>query len=120
MFDRRIDREWKNSKFGGSSNGGTNNNQSKGIQCRECEGFGHIQVECPNYVKKQSKSYYTTLSDEESDEEEENNNEVSNFVAFTAHDVQESTINPIDNDCDPDNISKDEEELTEDELMANY
>ncbi|GAA0186984.1 transmembrane signal receptor [Lithospermum erythrorhizon] len=118
--DRRIDRGWKNSKFGGSSNAGTNNNQSNGIQCRECEGFGHIQVECPNYVKKQSKSYYTSLSDEETDEEEENNTEVSNFVAFTAHDVQESTINPIVNDCDPDSMSEEEEELTEEELMANY
>ena len=27
----------------------------KGIQCRECEGFGHIQSECANTLKKKGK-----------------------------------------------------------------
>ncbi|GAA0149770.1 hypothetical protein LIER_08868 [Lithospermum erythrorhizon] len=120
MFDQRTNRGWKNSKFGGSSNDGTNSSHSKGIRCRECEGFGHIQVECPNYVKKHSKSYYTTLSDEETGGEEESNNEVSNFVAFTARDVQEVIVNPSVNDYLPDSMSEDEGELTEEELMANY
>jgi hypothetical protein len=26
-------------------------NQSKGIQCHECEGFGHIKLECPTFLK---------------------------------------------------------------------
>ena len=26
--------------------------KGKGIQCHECEGFGHIQKECPNFMKK--------------------------------------------------------------------
>ena len=32
----------------------------KGIQCRECEGFGHIQSECANTLKKKGKSLKTT------------------------------------------------------------
>ncbi|MCH94353.1 gag-protease polyprotein, partial [Trifolium medium] len=30
--------------------------QSKGIQCHECEGYGHIRTECATYLKKQKKS----------------------------------------------------------------
>ncbi|GAA0159281.1 hypothetical protein LIER_43475 [Lithospermum erythrorhizon] len=119
-FDRRNDRVWKNPKSGGSSNVGINNSSTKGIQCRECEGFGHIQVECPNYVKKQSKGYYTTLSDGETDEEEESTNEVNNFVAFTAWMDQKATVNPAVNNYGPDDESDEEEEITEEELMANY
>ena len=29
-------------------------NKSKGIQCKECEGYGHILVECANTHKKTS------------------------------------------------------------------
>ncbi|GAA0139418.1 hypothetical protein LIER_35084 [Lithospermum erythrorhizon] len=82
----------------------------KGIQCIECEGFGHIQAECPNYVKRQSKNYYTTLTDDDSEDEEE---KVSNFVAFTAQSEP-----PID-DSLPDK-SKDEEAMTEEELLEDY
>jgi hypothetical protein len=32
-----------------------NINQGKGIQCHECEGFGHIRSKCPTYLKKQKK-----------------------------------------------------------------
>nr|GMD48454.1 uncharacterized protein LOC109179981 [Ipomoea batatas] len=49
-----------------------------GIQCYECKGNGHIQSECPNYLRRKNKTYVTTLSDD-SDSEEENN---TNFVAF--------------------------------------
>ena len=28
--------------------------KNKGIQCRECEGFGHIQAECANVIKKKN------------------------------------------------------------------
>ena len=37
-----------------------NKNQSKWIQCRECEGFGHIQSECANTLKKKEKSLKIT------------------------------------------------------------
>ncbi|GAA0154495.1 hypothetical protein LIER_12455 [Lithospermum erythrorhizon] len=72
--DRRFDSWNKNNKtIGGNNSTGQQNqnqqNQGKGIQCRKCEGFGHIQVQCPNYIKKQNKNYYITYSDEDSDEE---------------------------------------------------
>ncbi|GAA0174826.1 hypothetical protein LIER_28136 [Lithospermum erythrorhizon] len=74
----------------------------------ECEGFGHIQVECPNYVKKQSKSYYTIPFDEETEEEEQSDNKVTNFVAFTARDTRETAVNPSVNECVTDSMGDEE------------
>lgn len=38
---------------------GSNNNQYKGktFWCREYEGYGHFQSKCPNFLKRQNKSY---------------------------------------------------------------
>ena len=41
-------------------------NKNKGIQCKECEGYGHIQAKCAN-TRKKNKSYTVTWSDEESE-----------------------------------------------------
>ena len=43
------------------------------IQYRECKGFGHMRIECPNYIMKEKtkkskcKVLVSTLSDTESD-----------------------------------------------------
>ena len=42
-------------------------NNNKRIQCKECEGFGHIQSECANTRKKKNKALKSTWSDEEFD-----------------------------------------------------
>ncbi|XP_057775493.1 uncharacterized protein LOC130994468 [Salvia miltiorrhiza] len=42
-----------------------------GIQCYECHGYGHIQAECANTLKKlnkENKSYNVSLSDDETDD----------------------------------------------------
>ena len=58
----------KNQSFGRNNNFqknkktrnfGESKKQNKGIQCRECEGFGHIQSECANTLKKKGKSFKT-------------------------------------------------------------
>ncbi|GAA0142522.1 hypothetical protein LIER_03403 [Lithospermum erythrorhizon] len=94
------------------------NSSGKGVQCRECEGFGHIQVQCPKYVKKQTKSYYVTHSDKESNEHEGSDN-VNNFVAFTAQVTREGVVNPSVSNMSPNNISDDEEDLTRGIKMMN-
>ncbi|MCI30440.1 gag-protease polyprotein, partial [Trifolium medium] len=43
---------------------------SRGVQCHECEGFGHIKSECPTFLKKK-KSLAVTWSDEDDSEEDE-------------------------------------------------
>ncbi|MCI63402.1 gag-protease polyprotein, partial [Trifolium medium] len=30
-------------------------NKGKGVQCHECEGYGHIRTECATYLKKQKR-----------------------------------------------------------------
>ncbi|GAA0141733.1 hypothetical protein LIER_02806 [Lithospermum erythrorhizon] len=75
--------------------------------------------ECPNYIKKQSKSYYTTLSDDESDKEDGSDNKVNIFVAFTARNSIEDMVSPTLIDHPIENISDNEEDLTEEELISN-
>ncbi|GAA0167281.1 hypothetical protein LIER_22249 [Lithospermum erythrorhizon] len=115
--DRRSDNWKKVNRMEGTGNNSPLQSKGKSIQCRECEGFGHIQVQCPNYVRKQTKSYYSTHSDEESDsEKEDSKSNVSNFVAFTS---VVSEIDSTDNIIhDPDPEAK--EEATNEELIVNY
>ena len=61
-----------------------NKKPRKMIQCRECEGFNHIQSECVNTLKKKGKSLKITWSDNESDDSEEDDNNINNYVVFQA------------------------------------
>ncbi|GAA0144459.1 hypothetical protein LIER_35938 [Lithospermum erythrorhizon] len=87
---------------------------------RKYEGFGHIQVQCLNYVKKQAKGYYATHSDDYTDGGNEDvEDTVSNFVAFTTAILKEDCVTPTLNQsaC---HYREDEGEITEEEIMANY
>ncbi|CAM8929550.1 unnamed protein product [Rhodiola kirilowii] len=63
-----------------NQSGDSDPNKGKGIQCRECEGYGHIRAECINTQKKKN-AYVVSWSDSESDQEGETNN----FVALTSY-----------------------------------
>ncbi|KAG9446264.1 hypothetical protein H6P81_012392 [Aristolochia fimbriata] len=66
------------------NNGGTGTTEvaakRKVVVCYECGGKGHIQSDCPTYLRKQ-KSFSAAWSDDESSESGEDE---CNFVAFTA------------------------------------
>ncbi|XP_062086925.1 uncharacterized protein LOC133793633 [Humulus lupulus] len=92
----------------------------KGIQCRECEGFGHIQAECANTLKKNKKGMIVTWSDEDSD----NSEEEKENVAFTTS-VSESTLREAKmvclNNCTKGEISdSDESDLNDESLGEAY
>ena len=71
------------------------------FRCRECEGFGHYQAECPTYLRRQKKNYCATLSDEDSDDDEDDH-------AMNAFTVCIIEINfEVDSECF--NINEDEE-----------
>lgn len=104
------------------------NVKAKGIQCRECHGFGHIQAECANTLKKRNKSYNTrTWSDEDSEEEDI----IDNFLAFTARDSQDN-LKPCNtvagcvsdvfynSDSEVSSNEEDEEELTLESVTKAY
>ncbi|GAU10419.1 hypothetical protein TSUD_419150, partial [Trifolium subterraneum] len=80
--------------------------QSKGIQCHECEGYGHIRTECATYLKKQKKSLNVTWSDED-ESEEEGEFEVAKHVTVLTGIVTSDTES-----CD--------EEVSYDELAETY
>jgi len=56
--------------------------QSKGVQCHECEGYGHIITECATYLKKQKKSLVVSWSDEGNSEGEVENECAKNVTAL--------------------------------------
>ncbi|MCH89303.1 gag-pol polyprotein [Trifolium medium] len=76
-------------------------NLTKAKEYYECEGFGHIKIECPNYLKKQKKEIMITWSDSNEDEEETTNR----VRAFTRK-------------YETDNSS--DEDLAEEELAETY
>ncbi|GAU10045.1 hypothetical protein TSUD_423660, partial [Trifolium subterraneum] len=80
--------------------------QSKGIQCHECEGYGHIRTKCGTYLKKQKKSLNVTWSDEDGSEEE-GESEVAKHVTVLTGIVTSDTES-----CD--------EEVSYDELAETY
>ncbi|XP_062100467.1 uncharacterized protein LOC133806373 [Humulus lupulus] len=59
----------------------SDNSNKRGVKCRECEGFGHIQYECANTLKKNEKVMTTTWSDQNSESSDEEDN--SNLVVTT-------------------------------------
>ena len=66
-------------------------NRRSNIQCRECEGFGHIQSECANTLKKSNKSFNSTWSDGDSDGSREEAH-FSHHVAFTTLSAGEKAV----------------------------
>ncbi|PNX93845.1 gag-protease polyprotein, partial [Trifolium pratense] len=41
-------------------------NKGKGVQCHDCEGYGHVQAECPTFLKIQKRGMSPTYSDKDS------------------------------------------------------
>ena len=110
-----------------SNNNSDSNAKNKGIQCRECEGFGHIQAECANTLKKKNKSLNATWSDEDSDCSKEDE---TNLVAFASRSdgaVEEcaasspkNTAGVTEDVATPVYESSDDDDLTEDNLFEAY
>jgi len=51
---------------------GEKSNQYKGVQCHECEGYGHVRIESDTFLKKQKKSLTVSWSDDEFERDGEN------------------------------------------------
>ena len=65
-------------------------NEKPFIQCHEYKGFGHIRIECPNYIMKEKtkelkdKGLVSTWSDTENDSFDEYMDECGHFMDFAA------------------------------------
>ena len=92
----------------------------KDIQCRECEGFGHIQSECANTLKKNKKGMISTWSDMEY----ENSEEKKENIAFTTS-ISESTLKKakmvcLNNFAKDESSDSDESDLNDESLGEAY
>ncbi|KAK2404703.1 gag-protease polyprotein [Trifolium repens] len=85
--------------------------QNKGVQCHECEGYGHIRSECGTYQKRQKKWLTVSWSDEDSDEQGES---ARHMAAFTG-----TCVSDCDSDEDGD-VSYEELVSTYRELLTRY
>jgi len=82
------------------------NTQYKGVQCHECEGYGHIRTDCATFLKRQKKSLAVSWSDgDDSDDEVENESgkHASAFAGWVMSDAESY-----------------EEELSYEELAISY
>ena len=79
------------------------------IQCVECKSFGHIRIECPNYLMKENtknskgKGLVATLSDTKNDSSDEYVDECGHLMAFVATTdkvIEESAIDSEDSSDD--------------------
>ncbi|KAK2456975.1 putative mitochondrial protein [Trifolium repens] len=87
--------------------------QGKGVQCHECEGYGHIRSECGTYQKRQKKGLTVSWSDEDTDEEGESARHVT---ALTGTCVE---VEDWDSDEDED-VSYEELASTYKDLLTRY
>ncbi|CAM8954176.1 unnamed protein product [Rhodiola kirilowii] len=110
----KFQRKYKSGDYG-------QDNKGKGIQCKECEGYGHFQAECVNTCKKKN-AYAIKWSDNESNQADESNN----FVALAScvnrkgerSEGVESKLSSEDH-TQYSSCSNDEE-ITEEDFTNNY
>ncbi|VFQ71236.1 unnamed protein product [Cuscuta campestris] len=64
----------------------------RGPQCFECGGFGHIQTECANNMKKKRQAFASTWSDEEPDTEDTDGDSNCAFVTLEVQEDSEEQL----------------------------
>ncbi|VFQ76116.1 unnamed protein product [Cuscuta campestris] len=67
----------------------------KGPQCFECGGFGHIQTECANNMKKKRQAFASTWSDEEPDTEVTDGESNCAFVTLEVQEDSEEQLRTL-------------------------
>jgi len=85
---------------------GEKNIQYKGVQCHECEGYGHIRTECATFLKRLKKSLVVSCSDGDDSEDEVENESAKHVIALTGRIMSDTESY--------------DEELSYDELVISY
>ena len=60
-------------------------NNALSQQCIGCQGYGHLSLDCPTYLRSKGKTMAVTLSDDEVFDHEFEGDQEGNFMAFTAN-----------------------------------
>ena len=132
-FQKKDNQFKTESRFNNNSTGKWNSKEKdnkeykpKEIQCRECRGFGHIQAECANTLKRNKNAYITTHSDSdsESNSDEEDGSNFVNFMGIitekepTYESDCEQVSTPVTTACET--YSSDEEEPSDENITKQY
>ena len=96
-------------------------NRGSGIWCRECDGFGHIQSECTNTLKKNNKTFNTIWSDGDFDRSRDDEYHISHHIALTTWSATEKSSSEDPEDVPAhDSVSSDGEVLTNEAIIESY
>ena len=79
---------------------GQSSNNSMGLLCLGCQGYGHMKSKCPTYLKSKGKVMIVTLSDNEVSNDESGCDEDGNFITFTATTVVNESVFTEENPSD--------------------
>ena len=71
---------------------GQTSNNSMGQQCFGCQGYGHMKLECPTFLRSKGKTMAVTLSADKVSDNESGSDEDENFIAFTTTVVVEESF----------------------------
>ena len=82
-----IDKQQSNAK---NDRTGEKKNHYKGVQCHECEGYGHIRTECATFLKKQNKGMIVSWSNDEEADGDGESESAKHVIAMTGRIVSES------------------------------
>ena len=91
----------KNDKREFKKKNGKDSSSTQRIVCYECNGYGHLKKECPNYLRGNGKVLATTLSDSESSNSDaegecDNDGNYSAFIAITTIDSRDKLSDLVD------------------------
>ena len=67
-------------------------NNSMGQQCFGCQGYSHVESECPTFLKSKGKAMVVTLSNDKVSDNESGSDEDGNFIAFIATAVVDESV----------------------------
>ena len=85
---------------------GQHSNNSMGQQCFGCQGYNHVKLECPTFLRCKRKAMVVTFSDDEVSDNESGSDEDGNFITFTATVVVYESVavkeNPSDGELSED------------------
>ncbi|XP_062076044.1 uncharacterized protein LOC133780190 [Humulus lupulus] len=133
-YAKYLKKNYKKNFPGGKENGlrrnfGGNNKQTqqfgdkknRGIRCRECDGFGHIQAECANTLKKKKalEAAWSDSDEEKSSTSSDKSDEEKQVVAFVAKSHQSMCSEEDENSSSTDEDSDGRQHAYE-EMFAQW
>ena len=75
-------------------------NNSMGQQCFGCQGYDHVKLKCPTFLRSKGKAMTVTPSDDKVSNNESCSDEDGNFIAFTATIVVDESVAVEENHSD--------------------